>query len=251
MSFDRFGIKHLSPSSLNAWRAEPGLWALKYLAGYREESGGAIWRGNAVENGMNVWLRLKDEALAVKTAVENFETNALGLADDETEAERARVVPTLKAAINAIRDETSPLIAAQMKVGLLVDGVQVPVIGYLDFLFENGRVRDLKTAKAMPPNGEPRPEHARQVALYVRSRREEGKECTGELHYATDKKSALLPVENVDELIEELAEDARSLQAFLSKAESPADALAMLPMPKDSFKWKPETTEFLARMRAA
>ena len=50
-AFERHGIDHLSASSLNLRRASPGLWAARYLAGLSED-GAAMWRGSAVEAGL-------------------------------------------------------------------------------------------------------------------------------------------------------------------------------------------------------
>ena len=62
-AFERRGINHLSPSSLNLWRASPGLWAARYLAGLSED-GPAMWRGSAVEAGLARFLRSGDLAEA-------------------------------------------------------------------------------------------------------------------------------------------------------------------------------------------
>ena len=51
-SFGRFGISHLSASSLNLWRASPGIFALRYLAKIKDSGNAAMWRGSAVENGL-------------------------------------------------------------------------------------------------------------------------------------------------------------------------------------------------------
>jgi len=51
----RYGIDHLSPSSLNLWRASPGLWSARYLAGFKDESA-ATWRGHAVEAAFSIFF---------------------------------------------------------------------------------------------------------------------------------------------------------------------------------------------------
>jgi hypothetical protein len=55
--FQRHGIGHLSPSSLNLWIAAPGIWALRYLGKMRESGNPKMWRGNAVEAGFAAYLR--------------------------------------------------------------------------------------------------------------------------------------------------------------------------------------------------
>jgi hypothetical protein len=51
-AFERHGIDHLSASSLNLWRASPGLWCARYLADLKEDGNLAMWRGTAVEAGI-------------------------------------------------------------------------------------------------------------------------------------------------------------------------------------------------------
>ena len=51
-ALERHGIDHLSASSLNLWRASPGLWSARYLAGLKDDANAAMWRGTAVEAGL-------------------------------------------------------------------------------------------------------------------------------------------------------------------------------------------------------
>ncbi len=51
--FARHGIDHLSASSLNLWVAEPAVWAMERLLGYRSPPSAPMARGKAVEEGIH------------------------------------------------------------------------------------------------------------------------------------------------------------------------------------------------------
>ena len=51
--FERFGIGHLSPSSLRLFRAEPACWIGRYMLKVPDEAGAGAWRGQAVEAGVD------------------------------------------------------------------------------------------------------------------------------------------------------------------------------------------------------
>src|SRR5688572_29614415 len=106
-AFEKHGIAHLSPSSLNEWMNDPLIWSIKYLGKHRDDYAPAAWRGQAVEDGLTAVLRGGDGA---GVAAATFEKNALGEASDEVEAERKLVGPILAQAIKW--SPPSPLMAA-------------------------------------------------------------------------------------------------------------------------------------------
>jgi hypothetical protein len=76
-AFERHGIDHLS-SSLNLWRASPGLWSARYLADLKEDGNNAMWRGTAVEAGLRHVLYGAPLEEARQAAIDSFEGNAVG-----------------------------------------------------------------------------------------------------------------------------------------------------------------------------
>ncbi len=233
--FTRFGIRHLSASSLNAWRGSPALWALKYLWSVREDAGPKAWRGTAVEAGLEAFLRFgrKDGALEAATAAtqQTFEANAQGDLSEEVETERAALNDYLTGALaGAFPLLNKELVATQLRTELWLDRIPVPVIGYADFVFGDASLIDLKTTLRIP--SEPKPEHARQVAIYMAA-----SENTGGLLYVSPKKFTPYQVEDRDQHIRALTRDAQSLMWFLRRCEDKADAIRSLPADVDHYTW--------------
>lgn len=230
--FARHGIGHLSASSLTLWREHPGLWAARYLGGVKDEGGPAAWRGLAVEAGLHRILRGSEDVAA--DALADFEKNCLGEISDEIEAERKLIEPMLKQC--AAWKHSAPLIASQLKIEHWLDDVPVPLVGYADFVFEDGLIVDLKTTKACPSS--PRPNHVRQVSLYMAARN-----APGALLYVTHAKRAFYPLDadTQDRALNDLRSDALSLTGFLSRVDSARDALHCLPVNYDDFRVTPKT----------
>ncbi len=222
-SFARFGIEHLSASSLNLWRAAPGIFALRYIAKIKDDGNAAMWRGTAVENGFAALLRGASIGQAIAVAYQSFDLNAGGSCEDDTAAERELIAPMLDQC--AKWKPPSPLNATQIKIEhYLFDRIPVPVIGYLDFAFEGIDV-DLKTTKACP--SKPRPDHIRQASIYRKVRNR-----AGGLLYVTDKRHAYFDISDdaMNEALAELKADALSLSNFLARCETKDDALKSLPV---------------------
>lgn len=243
--FEKHGIRHLSSSSLGLFRTQPALWCLKYLVNFKDDVGAAAWRGSAVEAGLSHYLYKQDKPGAIEAAMSRFEVEAQGEASDEIQAERSNILPMLDQAIavflsaGAFGSLGLP-VAAQLKTEARFDDLTVPVIGYLDFLFD-GLVVDLKTTKACP--SDIKPDHARQVSLYLYSRDFKEK---GKVFYVTGKKSAVYDVTDPERAVEAIRRDALSLQRFLARVDNGRDALSILAADTDHFMWSDTAIEALS-----
>ena len=71
-AFERHGIRNLSPSAINLWRANPALYVGKYLLKWRDDAWLNAWWGDAVEAGLASWLYKRDNALALDAARRQF-----------------------------------------------------------------------------------------------------------------------------------------------------------------------------------
>lgn len=238
--FEKFGLRHLSPSSLNGFLANPALWVGKYLLGWSDDPGPSARRGQAIEAGLDMALfKLGDEKSQEAATLKSFADLTNGIADEAHEKERENLVPMLHQARIALKDYSLPL-SRQMKVEFWADGVEVPIIGYYDLLFQNEGI-DLKTTLRIP--SEMRPEHKRQLALYSKT-----KDVPFTALYVSPKKSSMLtlPPSEVDGCVGELVMAARAVQHLLRKSDNPLEAAKFYAPDYGHFHWSDETKK-LAR----
>ena len=241
--FDRFGIKHLSPSSLNLFQASPALWAGKYLYGWKDDAGPAAKRGTAVEAGLDVYLWERDIEKAAAVALDNFAMNTQGVAEPEYEKERALIPYMLGQAIKTLADAPTPL-ARQVKVEHYFDGLQVPVIGYIDYLWPD-RLRDLKSTMRIP--SELKGDHGRQVSLYWKV-----KQLPASIVYVSDKRHSELDLNEDDAQrhLWDMQRCADTLQHVLSRVEDRNDFIRFYVPDFDNFRWSEQTKQLAREMYA-
>lgn len=225
-------IKHLSPSSLSLFRSQPSLWVLKYLMGAKDEAGPAAWRGSAVEAGLDVVLyKVADIAgEALIKARMRFELDAQGDAGPEVDKHRMLLGDFLIQAIKAVDGMGLPN-ARQIKIEHWLDGIEWPVIGYVDYLYPDFGF-DLKTTERMP--SEPRADHVMQVSIYAAATKRPFR-----LLYCTPKKFAWYPVtpEMQAAALFEARSIARNIQALMRLSSDPSRLLAALPADFENFRW--------------
>lgn len=229
--FERHGIKHLSASALNTWRSNPALWGVKYLFHVKDDGNPAIWRGVAVEAGVDVLLRRGSFEDAFAATTQTYEANALGDATGKAGTEREALGAYLRQAQAILAGKNQELVASQLKTELWFDEVPVPVVGYIDYLFEDGSLFDLKTTERIPSS--PRPDHCRQIAGYMKARNTPH----GSVLYVSDKKAVPYPIEDAEMHLESMRNDAISLGRFLDRMETARDAVLAMPFDLDNFKW--------------
>lgn len=222
-------INHLSPSSLSLFRSQPALWVLKYLMGARDEAGPAAWRGSAVEAGLDVILYKVPGDPWVK-ANERFELDAQGEARDDMDKQRGLLAPLLQQATEAVKELGLPN-ARQFKIEHWLDGIEWPILGYVDYLYPEFGF-DLKTTERMP--SEPRADHVMQVSLYAAATKRPFR-----LLYVTPKKFQWFSItpEHQAIALSEARAIARNIQALLGLSADPARLLAALPADFENFRW--------------
>lgn len=168
-SFERHGIDHLSASSLNLWTAEPALWVMERLLGRRSPIGANAARGRAVEHGIH--LGLLEPTLpvleCVMAAQAAFDREMTLNPDERREGERKNLPGYVEQGLAELRQYGVPT-AYQEKVSVALDDVPVPIIGYIDWRFDqHGLVVDLKTAERLPSSISD--SHGRQGAIYAKA----------------------------------------------------------------------------------
>jgi len=237
--WDRHGIRHLSASSLALYRNEPALWVLRYLHRIKDDAGPGAWRGSAVEGAVNkiIYEDCSDDD-AIEAALGAFEISAQGDLSDDVQKERAVIPDMVRQASVSFRSLGKP-VATQFKVEHWIDGIEIPVLGYIDYLYEDFLI-DLKTTLRMP--SEPRPDHAVQVVSYS--------DATSKrpgLIYVTPKKTQRFNHESIDAERARwtLRRSAHAIRAMLSMTDDRHHAATLFTPNFDSYMWN-ETTRTAA-----
>jgi len=228
--FGKFGIEHLSPSSLNQFSASPAAFVLQRVLKKALAVGPAAHRGTATEAGVLMGLLDPDARLSdcVDRALDLFRTLTALSGDPKVDKEREAIPGFVSEGLKALRPY-GKLMSSQQYVEHRVEGLPVPIIGYSDFVFDGGVLFDLKTTHAVPSKISTT--HARQVALYTRL---EGV-TSANLLYASSKKFAAYGLENAGDHLKALERIALSAQKFLSISDDPMEIASIVAPDVDSF----------------
>jgi hypothetical protein len=238
--FEKHGITHLSPSSINTFAAQPSFWAFKYLLKQPDSAGASAWRGSAVEAGLDYWLANGGiRGKSQKAAIERFELEAMGEITPEIDKERLVIFPMLEQAIEALKDVPPPKLR-QYDVEYRIDGIEVPIIGKIDYEWEEEGI-DLKTTRRMKsviPDG-----HGRQISLYQAARKKPYR-----LLYVTEKKHLFyyLSKEEHERHLRHLTWHAHNIRRGLATFDDKLDLARIYPPDFTSFYWKNEQSKHLA-----
>lgn len=232
--FARHGIRHLSPSSLALYRTAPALFVLRYLYGVRDESGAFAARGKAVEAAVaSMVMENASDAAAIELAMSVFERDALGELSEEVNKERLAIPEMVRRAAPLFRKLGRP-VGCQWRTKVQLDGIEVPILGYADFVYEEF-VLDLKTTFAIPSM--PRADHAVQVAFYAAAL-----SLRPGLIYVSPRKTACFGHNSIDVDAGHrlLRQSAHAVRAVLAAAPT-REAAAALFVPVNDFRWSPTT----------
>ena len=161
--FEAHNINHLSPSSIGSWVGDLPMWIMRYLYGINDKVGVGAYRGIAVEtalqkkydDGIFNYDFLESEFLKI------CNENQIPV-DDEKAMKEHGILPKYGTIVDRYFNYGN-LVSYQEKVELNFDDLPVPILGYIDFNFEDVIV-DLKTTARMP--SKPSEGHLRQMAFY-------------------------------------------------------------------------------------
>ena len=236
MSFAAFGIKHLSPSTLNGFAAQPAMFVMQKVLGRTQPVGAAAHRGTSVEEGVVFGLVNRTASLkeCCEVAITKFQTLTSLSADPRIEKESGAIVLMVEEGLKILRS-MGGLISTQGEVRVEVPGLQVPLFGFYDMLFESGALVDLKTTHALPSKiSVP---HARQLALYAKGVTAGEQTIDPMIAYVTPKKSAAYRLENADAHFNALVKIAFTVQKLLSLSDDPMKIASLVTPDVDSFYW--------------
>ena len=231
---------HHSPSGLNMFAASPAMFVLERVLGFKQTVGAPAHRGTAVEAGVALGLMNGgvSEQECIDAAYTAYDTVSALSPDDRKEKYRATIPDMVAMALDELRQYGKPT-SVQGFIEWKPEGLQLPVIGYYDFIWEDkGIVVDLKTTERMP--GEIKIPHARQVSLYA------GDNHEGRLTYCTPKKCQTYHLENIREHREALLSLARKVETFLSLSDDPQFFTTITAPDLESFYWNAPNVRQLA-----
>lgn len=227
-------IERHSPSSLNLFSACPSMFVLERIIGIRQPVGAPAHRGTAVEDGVTAGLMDPAKPLdeCYEVALKKYD-KITGLSSDKRREEyRATIPDMVKMALEELRPYGVPSHCQQF-VEWRPDGLKYPIVGYLDYRWENhGIVDDLKTTEKLPSSI--KIPHARQVALYATMT---GDNVDARLTYTTPKKRATYRLENVRDHLNALHQIALRCEAFLALSDDPAFFTKIIVPDLESFYW--------------
>lgn len=244
--FERFNIKYLSPTMIAQWDSAPATLVLRRVFGIKGKSNPNMWRGEAVEAGLQFWLHNKERQDSLPNAkalaVDTFWQRAAGEVSEEAEAAVELVEPMVEQAVIACSDRSSRVMGTQFAVDHFLDDVHAPFTGRMDFLFEDKSIIELKTTTRCPSSLESvSTVHRWQAGLYAAARNQPVTLC-----YVTAKKFAMFDVMPDDPHMVSMRQSALALQRAMEKCEDGGQLLRSLPLNVESFYWDDEMREAYA-----
>ena len=223
-----------SPSSLNLFSSSPSMFVLEKIIGVRQPGSAPMYRGVAVEDGVTAGLMDLNKPVedCVAVAHKKYDTITALSGDKRREEYRTTIGDMVKSSLDELRPYGVPSHCQQF-VSWTPDGLKFPIVGYLDYRWEqHGIVVDLKTTENLPSSI--KVPHARQVALYAST---VGDNIDARLTYCTPKKRATYQLENTREHLSALVQIAKRCEAFLALSEDPKFFTEIIVPDLDSFYW--------------
>tara|TARA_R110000782_G_scaffold35088_2_gene84028 strand:+ start:29 stop:814 length:786 start_codon:yes stop_codon:yes gene_type:complete len=231
---------NISASKINLFNADIPMFVMNYGIGKRTESPPAAVRGIVIEDAVASVLqgrRSVDEA--VIKSCERFVQVFYALQSDSF-AQYKYLRPCIELACEALKDYGVPIFSpdgTQEKIEFILkhDNWKIPVVGFLDFVFPNGKIIDLKTTNrlvSVMSTG-----HQIQRAIYQTARPDHEVEFL----YVTPKNFKFLSDGDVPSLMDEIKTTVKRMDTFCSLM-TPQQAAMSIPINPDSFYWRDQYT---------
>ena len=253
--FQKFGIDHLSPSNVNKFIAAPDAWTASYLYKIKFPGSYNMYRGSAVEAGVERGIWKTDASIdeCVEVAQRYFREHTRLMRDqyDEIEKHKPMIEQMVTVALEELREygppQKPPLGERQNKVEIPIrfkkgPGGLINAYGYLDFYFPDYNVvYDLKTT-AKAPSGWPLG-HGIQAAFYQKAveKKFKRKPIVRFLYALTRKKNPLVTLEleseDADRYIQIMKRTVIGMEKLLSKFDTKQEILDVIPYNPESFYW--------------
>jgi hypothetical protein len=225
-------LERHSPSSLNLFAASPAMWVLERVLGKRQPVGVPAHRGVAVEEGVAFGLKnpTNDPQDSINVALMKYDSITALSGDPRKARYRASVEVMVLRALKELLPYGIPS-ATQKFVEWRPEGLKCPIVGYLDFVWDDHAIlTDLKTTDRMPE--QVKINHARQGALYATSDNMDAR-----ITYVTPTKTATYKIENIRAHREALYKIALTVERFVSLTNDPKELVGLVVPDLESFYW--------------
>lgn len=235
--FTKFGIDHLSASSINLWTNAPDVWVAKYLLGKGTPFGPAPLRGQAVEAAVVSALMGESEEASMAKAYAMFDRRWF-IGTEESTRERDLIKPMFDIAVSELRHLGAPEFESgvdQEKITINANFGEwsISIWGFLDLVYpRHGLVVDLKTTTRIP--SVMAPDHQVQRAIYHRAK---GNHAVKFL-YVSSKKALMLEDGEPAEVLGKAKNQIARLEAFLRACPDKHAAAEIVPVNPSSFYWR-------------
>ena len=228
-------IEYFSASTINLFVRDKSKFILK-VAGYDDFNGNpSTLRGNAVENQLLSVPFYKEKNIQehIDDALAFYSSELLGLNqkfdEKKIEKERADIPHYVMSGFPTYYNIDDEPIKMQSKVELNIDGLKLPIIGYIDLECERS-IRDLKTTRAIP-SALPHSVN-RQLAIYSTATNKDAW-----VDYASKKHCTTYRVSNIQNTMDEIVAICQGIEKFLSISENIKE-IAPIHYPNlDSWEW--------------
>lgn len=146
-------IDHLSHSSMGLYQLCGKRWQFKYIHGLAESTTDALDTGKAFHAAVAAYLTRKwefgeAEEGAMTAAREAFDASAITASSEKFDLWRAAIdrddVTEMLAGLTPAEDSSGAIV--ERRVQYQIDGMTVPIMGFIDMIARDGAIVDFKTS---------------------------------------------------------------------------------------------------------
>lgn len=228
--FLQHNIHWLSHSSINKWINDPAQFIAEKLFDCKDIGSASMHRGTATEFALS--KKYEEGIFDINHAEQKFNELCNFNGIDFDNKKRQSESKTLKDYGNIVDKhfKYENLLACQEKIEVQFEDLPIPIIGYIDFIFD-GVIVDLKTTARMPSKESE--SNKRQMAIYNLAYPSHQME----LFYATPKQHIIFKPKNLIKYQKQIEKICFGMMKFLSISNDKEELASMFQPNFDSWLW--------------
>lgn len=239
--FEQHEINHLSASQINCWVSDPALYVMNYLFKTTSHAGPSAWRGISTEYALHLKLTrddLTDDAIIqlLYTKFDDLHEESQSRESEKIQKERKTIENYYKSSLQLYSALGRPK-EYQQKIVKDFDDFEVPFVGYIDFIYQDGDkgiIRDTKTTARIP--SKLTDATSRQLSIYLQAY--DGYDCW--VDYVSQKEVKSYKLTNVEQHMKSVFAIANGIRKFLSISNDKEELASLLYPNYDSWMWTDE-----------